>query len=153
MPVDPPAIVRDPPPGVSRRCRCESAGPRRSRLRGRPSHFHGGAFPGSAGPDAGHRPHLWQSNPTRDATVDSVGEVRITRAGIHTEEIEVRGDDVAGMAVHIRSRIYGLAGTGDVLVSSTVKELVVGSGIEFTERGDHELRGVPGTWRLYAVDD
>jgi class 3 adenylate cyclase len=75
-----------------------------------------------------------------------------TRAGIHTGEIEVRGDDVAGMAVHIGARVCGLAGAGDVLVSSTVKELVVGSGVEFTERGEHELRGVPGTWRLYAVD-
>ncbi|HZM57046.1 MAG TPA: adenylate/guanylate cyclase domain-containing protein [Acidimicrobiales bacterium] len=76
-----------------------------------------------------------------------------TRAGIHTGEIEVRGDDVAGMAVHIGARVSGLAGPGEVLVSSTVKDLVVGSNVEFAQRGEHELKGVPGTWRLFAVDD
>jgi class 3 adenylate cyclase len=74
------------------------------------------------------------------------------RAGIHTGEIEVRGDDVAGLAVHIGARVSALAGPGEVLVSSTVKDLVVGSSVEFAERGEHELKGVPGTWRLYAVD-
>ncbi len=74
------------------------------------------------------------------------------RAGIHTGEIEIRGEDVAGMAVHIGARIAALAGPGEVLVSSTVKDLVVGSNVEFTERGEHELKGVPGVWRLYAVD-
>jgi class 3 adenylate cyclase len=74
------------------------------------------------------------------------------RAGIHTGEIEVRGHDVAGMAVHIGARVSALAGPGEVLVSSTVKDLVVGSSIEFNERGEHELKGVPGTWRLYAVN-
>ena len=73
------------------------------------------------------------------------------RAGIHTGEIEVRGDDVAGLAVHIGARVSALAGPGEVLVSSTVKDLVVGSSITFNERGEHELKGVPGTWRLYAV--
>ena len=73
------------------------------------------------------------------------------RAGIHTGEIEVRGDDVAGMAVHIGARISALACAGEVLVSSTVKDLVVGSSIEFDERGEHDLKGVPGTWRLHAV--
>jgi class 3 adenylate cyclase len=73
------------------------------------------------------------------------------RAGIHTGEIEVRGDDVAGMAVHIGARVSALAGSGEVLVSSTVKDSVVGSNVEFVERGEHELRGVPGTWRLFAV--
>ena len=73
------------------------------------------------------------------------------RAGIHTGEIEVRGDDVAGLAVHIGARVLGLAGTGEVLVSSTVKELVAGSNVRFEDRGEHELKGVPGTWRLYAV--
>ncbi len=74
------------------------------------------------------------------------------RAGIHTGEIEVRGDDVAGLAVHIGARVLGLAGTGEVLVSSTVKDLVAGSGVAFEDRGEHELKGVPGTWRLFAVD-
>ena len=73
------------------------------------------------------------------------------RAGIHTGEIEVRGDDLAGLTVHIGARVSGLAGPGEVLVSSTVKDLVVGSSVEFSERGEHELKGVPGTWRLFAV--
>jgi class 3 adenylate cyclase len=74
------------------------------------------------------------------------------RAGIHSGEIEVRGDDVAGMAVHIGARVSALAGPGEVLVSSTVKDLVTGSSVDFVERGQHELKGVPGTWRLFAVD-
>ena len=57
----------------------------------------------------------------------------------------------AGLAVHIAARVSALAGPGEVLVSSTVKDLVVGSGIEFGERGEHELKGVPGTWTLFAV--
>ena len=73
------------------------------------------------------------------------------RAGIHTGEVEIRGDDVAGLAVHIGARVSALAGPGEILVSSTVKDLVVGSTFEFDERGEHELKGVPGTWRLYAV--
>ena len=73
------------------------------------------------------------------------------RAGIHSGEIEVRGQDVAGMAVHIGARVSALAGPGEVLVSSTVKDLVVGSGIEFEERGEYELKGVPGLWGLFAV--
>jgi class 3 adenylate cyclase len=73
------------------------------------------------------------------------------RAGIHTGEIEVRGNDVAGMAVHIGARVSALAGPGEVLVSSTVKDSVVGSSVEFEERGEHELKGVPGTWRLFSV--
>ena len=73
------------------------------------------------------------------------------RAGIHTGEIEVRGDDVAGLAVHIGARVAALAGPGEVLVSSTVKDLVAGSNVEFEERGDRQLKGVPGVWRLFAV--
>ena len=61
----------------------------------------------------------------------------------------LRGDDVAGMAVHIGARVAHLAGAAEVLVSSTVKDLVAGSGIEFDDRGEHELKGVPGTWRLF----
>lgn len=85
----------------------------------------------------------------RDATRALGIEVR---AGLHSGEIEVRGDDVAGMTVHIGARVAALAAASEVLVSGTVKDLVVGSRIGFTERGDHELRGVPGSWRLYAVD-
>jgi len=73
------------------------------------------------------------------------------RAGMHTGEIEVRRDDVAGMAVHIGARVAALAAASEVLVSGTVKDLVVGSGIEFSERGEHELKGVPGSWKLFAV--
>jgi len=73
------------------------------------------------------------------------------RAGVHTGECERRGDDLGGLAVHIGARVMALAGPGEVLVSSTVKDLVVGSGLEFEDRGEHDLRGAPGTWRLYAA--
>lgn len=73
------------------------------------------------------------------------------RAGVHTGEVEMVGDDVAGMAVHIGSRIAGLAGPQQVFVSRTVKDLVVGSELEFAERGVHELKGVPGRWEIYEV--
>lgn len=73
------------------------------------------------------------------------------RAGIHTGEIEVRGDDVAGMAVHIGARVSALAGPGEVFVSGAVPPLVAGSGIEFVDRGEHELKGVPGAWRVFVV--
>jgi class 3 adenylate cyclase len=73
------------------------------------------------------------------------------RAGLHTGEIELDGTDVRGLAVHIGARIAGLADAGQVLVSSTVKDLVVGSGIEFDDRGVHRLKGVPDEWHLYAV--
>jgi len=73
------------------------------------------------------------------------------RAGLHTGEIEVRGDDVAGIAVHIGARVAALAGGGEVLVSAAVPPLVAGSGITFTDRGDHTLKGVPYPWRLFEV--
>ncbi|HSL63436.1 MAG TPA: adenylate/guanylate cyclase domain-containing protein [Gaiellaceae bacterium] len=73
------------------------------------------------------------------------------RAGVHTGEVEVDGDDVRGIAVHIAARVAALAGPGEVLVSQTVADLVAGSGLAFEERGEHELRGVPGRWRLAAV--
>jgi pimeloyl-ACP methyl ester carboxylesterase len=73
------------------------------------------------------------------------------RAGLHTGEVELRDSDVGGMAVHIGARVAARAGPGEVLVSSTVKDLVVGSGIEFADRGSAELKGVPGQWRLFAV--
>jgi class 3 adenylate cyclase len=73
------------------------------------------------------------------------------RAGLHTGECEVRGDDIGGIGVHIGARVSALAGPNDVLVSSTLRDLVIGSGLEFEERGTHELKGVPGEWRLFAV--
>jgi class 3 adenylate cyclase len=73
------------------------------------------------------------------------------RVGLHSGEIELRGDDVAGMAVHIGARVTALAAAGEVFVSRTVTDLVAGSGIEFEDRGEHELKGVPGTWHLYSV--
>jgi pimeloyl-ACP methyl ester carboxylesterase len=83
---------------------------------------------------------------------DAVRELGIDiRAGLHTGECEVRNGGIGGLAVHIGARVAGMAGPGEVLVSSTVKDLVVGSGLEFTERGTHSLKGAPGEWRLYAV--
>jgi pimeloyl-ACP methyl ester carboxylesterase len=73
------------------------------------------------------------------------------RAGLHTGECELAGDDVRGMAVNIGARIGALAAANEVLVSSTVKDLVVGADVEFADRGEHELKGVPGTWRLFAA--
>ena len=73
------------------------------------------------------------------------------RAGLHTGEVELRGDDVGGIAVHIGARVAAVAGAGEVLVSRTVKDLVAGSGIAFTDRGTHTLKGVPDEWQLYAV--
>jgi class 3 adenylate cyclase len=84
---------------------------------------------------------------------DSVRSLGVdVRAGLHTGEIELRADDVAGVAVHIGFRVSALAGAGEILVSSTVKDLVAGSGINFDDRGEHELKGVPGPWRLFAVE-
>jgi class 3 adenylate cyclase len=74
------------------------------------------------------------------------------RAGLHTGEIDLRGDDVAGLAVAIAQRVSGLARSGQVLVSSTVKDLVAGSGLNFMDHGEHELKGVPDRWRVYAVE-
>lgn len=73
------------------------------------------------------------------------------RAGVHTGEIELLADDVAGIAVHIGARIAALAGAGEVLASSTVRDLAVGSGIEFTDHGRHKLKGVPEDWQLYRA--
>jgi class 3 adenylate cyclase len=71
---------------------------------------------------------------------------------LHTGEVEVRGDDVGGISVHIAARVLGIASTGEVLVSRTVTDLVAGSGIEFAERGEHQLKGVAGRWQLFAVE-
>jgi class 3 adenylate cyclase len=82
----------------------------------------------------------------------AVGALGIeVRAGLHTGELEMLNGDVGGLAVHIGARVSEAAGPGEVLVSSTVKDLVVGSRIDFADRGVHDLRGVPGDWRLFAV--
>jgi class 3 adenylate cyclase len=73
------------------------------------------------------------------------------RIGLHTGEVEIRGDDIGGLAVHIGQRVSALAEPSEILVSSTVKDLVAGSGIEFDPRGEHELKGVPESWRLFTV--
>jgi class 3 adenylate cyclase len=75
------------------------------------------------------------------------------RAGLHTGEIELRGADIGGIAVHIGQRVSALAGPGEVLVSSTVKDLVAGSGIAFADRGSHVLKGLPDQWRVFAVEN
>ena len=86
------------------------------------------------------------------AAVESVAALGIElRAGLHTGECELIGDDVGGMAVHIAARVAALAGAGEVLASGTAYGTVVGSGLEFEFRGSHELRGVPGTWPLFAL--
>jgi len=86
------------------------------------------------------------------AIVDAVGPLGIeVRVGIHAGEVEVRGDDIAGLAVHIGARVAALAGPSEVLVSSTVREIVTGSRRTFDDRGEHDLKGVPGRWRVYAL--
>ena len=76
---------------------------------------------------------------------------RSVRSGLHTGEIELRDDDVVGIAVHIASRVAGLASPGEIFVSRTVVDLTGGSGIAFESRGDHQLKGVPGEWPIFAV--
>ena len=89
-----------------------------------------------------------------EALREGVTELGIElRAGVHTGECEAIGDDLGGLAVHIGARVGALAGPGEVVVSNTVKELVVGSGLQFADRGEHELKGVPGSWRVYALGD
>lgn len=84
-----------------------------------------------------------------DAALDGIGIQ--ARSGLHTGEVEVVGDDLAGIAVHIGARVAAAAGPREVLVSSTVRDLVAGSGIEFEDRGLHELKGLDEPRRLYAV--
>jgi class 3 adenylate cyclase len=74
-----------------------------------------------------------------------------TRAGLHTGECEVRGEDLGGLAVHIAARVNALAAPSEVLVTSTVKDLVAGSGLTFADHGEHTLRGVPDTWKLFST--
>jgi class 3 adenylate cyclase len=75
-----------------------------------------------------------------------------TRAGLHTGEIERRGGNIGGIAVHIGARVSAIAGDGEIYVSRTVVDLVAGSDLRFSVRGEHELKGVPGRWTLFAVD-
>jgi class 3 adenylate cyclase len=83
---------------------------------------------------------------------DVVGRLGLTiRGGLHTGECEVAGDKVAGIAVHIGARVAASAGPGETLVTGTVKDLVAGSGLRFSDRGSHALKGVAGRWRLFAV--
>ncbi len=84
----------------------------------------------------------------RSAATDLGLDVRV---GLHTGEIELRGDDIGGLAVHISQRVSAAAQPAEIVVSGTVKDLVAGSGIEFEDRGERELKGVPGSWRLFAV--
>jgi len=86
------------------------------------------------------------------ALVAAMGELGLPiRAGLHTGECELVGERLRGLAVHIGARVAALAGPSEVLVSTTVKDLVAGSGFEFDDRGAHSLKGVPGEWRLFAV--
>jgi class 3 adenylate cyclase len=87
-----------------------------------------------------------------EAVLDALGELGVEmRAGLHVGECELRGDDVGGLAVNIGARVAGLAKPSEILVSRTVRDLVAGSGLRFDERGEHELKGVPDRWPLYAV--
>jgi class 3 adenylate cyclase len=86
------------------------------------------------------------------AICDGARQVGVeVRVGVHTGEVERRGDDVAGIGVHIAARVQGCAQPGEVWVSRTVTDLVTGSGIIFNDRGEHPLKGVPGTWQLFTV--
>jgi len=86
------------------------------------------------------------------AAIDSVRGLGLEiRAGVHTGECEVVGEKLGGIAVHIGARVAAKANAGEILVSGTVKDLVAGSGIAFEDRGVAELKGVPGSWPLYAV--
>ena len=86
------------------------------------------------------------------AIIEATGKLGVQlRIGLHAGECEVRGNDLGGLAVHIAARVGALAAPGELLVSGTVKDLVVGSGIDFRDRGEHELKGVPGSWKLFAL--
>jgi class 3 adenylate cyclase len=93
---------------------------------------------------------LAADRPIRDA-VRAIGFS--VRVGLHTGEIELHGDDIGGIAVHIAQRIQALAQPDEVLVSRTVADLAGGSGIPFADRGTHALKGVPDQWQLFAVED
>ena len=102
----------------------------------------GSSWPSTAQP---RRP-MWRSDHR-----DPEGSGHRVRAGLHTGECERRDDDLAGLAVHIAARVATLGEPGQLLVTSTVKDLVLGSGIEFSDAGRHDLKGVPGSWQLYRA--
>jgi class 3 adenylate cyclase/alpha-beta hydrolase superfamily lysophospholipase len=115
------------------------------RFRGKEINTTGDGFLASFdGPARAIRCALAMAEATRALGID-------LHVGLHTGECEVRGDDLGGLAVHIAARVASLAAPGEVLVSGTVKDLVAGSRIEFVDRGDHELKGVPGTRKLYRA--
>src|SRR5262249_52878404 len=117
-----------------------------ARFRGREIDTAGdGVFPTLDGPARAIR--------CASAAIEGVGRLGIEiRAGLHTGECEVIGDKVSGIAVHTAARVAGEAAANEVLVSSTVRDLVAGSAIRFREAGTHALKGVPGKWRLFAVE-
>jgi class 3 adenylate cyclase/alpha-beta hydrolase superfamily lysophospholipase len=115
------------------------------RFRGKEINTTGDGFLASFdGPARAIRCALAISESTRPLGID-------LHLGLHTGECEVRGDDLGGLAVHIAARIGSVAGPGEVLVSGTVKDLVAGARINFVDRGEHQLKGVPGTWNLYRA--
>jgi hypothetical protein len=95
----------------------------------------------------------WSEQSHRPATAlqDELDSVQIGLRAGHTGEIEVRGDDVSGIAVHLAARVMAEADPGEILVSRTVRDLVVGSDISFTDRGTHQLKGIEGDWQLYSA--
>jgi class 3 adenylate cyclase len=87
------------------------------------------------------------------AVREALGAIDVPiRAGVHAGEVELRGEDVGGIAIHIAARVMSEASPGEILASSTVKDLVAGSGIAFADRGIHTLKGIPDEWRLFAVE-
>jgi class 3 adenylate cyclase len=116
------------------------------RFRGREINTTGDGFLGSFdGPARAIRCALAITEAVRQLGLD-------LHLGLHTGECEVRGDDLGGLAVHVAARVAASAAPGEILVSSTVKDLVAGSGIEFSDQGEYELKGVPGTWTLFSVN-
>jgi class 3 adenylate cyclase len=115
------------------------------RFRGKEINTTGDGFLASFdGPARAIRCALAISESTRPLGID-------LHLGLHTGECEVRGDDLGGLAVHIAARVGSLAAPGEVLLSGTVKDLVAGSRIDFVDRGEHQLKGVPGKWLLYGA--
>src|SRR5260370_1332791 len=97
------------------------------------------------------RPPTRNSSSSPETTISSAVVIQI-RAGLHTGEIDLIELGIAGIAVHVAARVESLAGPDEVLVSSTVRDLVAGSGFSFSDRGRHELKGVPGTWQVMRVE-
>ena len=97
-----------------------------------------------AGPARGVDAARWILDALRSAELDA-------RADLHVGEIEIQGDDIAGLTVHIAARTMSQADGGEVLVSRTVRDLTAGSGLQFTDRGTHTLKGIPEDWQLYAL--